>query len=381
MDSYSTIWEGEVTKTNNSDHKRVVTALKNIAEGIDLATYMDIDNLLRYMAVHVFSVNEDSLSGMMAHNYYLYESDGCLNIIPWDYNLALGGMSGNDATSVVNEAIDEAFAGTNFFDTLMDDEQYHAQYYNYLQQLVEEYIFGGGFDEFYERTRSQIDSLVEADPNAFYSYDEYLTAVETLYEVVQLRGESIRGQLDGTIPSLSSEQRSSDALIDASHIDLSVMGSMSMGDGLWNVGTDDSAGGGSTVDNGSEIVQPNSATMPSSQPVGGEMPEDIDFSQISGGELPENFDPSQFGSSSAWATDDFASEENAQEDTEAFTENLPNSGSSAGGNAMGGMLNWNPGAGSSISEADNFILYGVCFAVLIAALLFAKLYRRKPKRR
>ena len=121
--------------------------------------------------------------------------------------------------------------------------------------------------------------------------------------------------------------------------------------------------------------------MPSSQPVGGEMPEDIDFSQISGGELPENFDPSQFGSSSAWATDDFASEENAQEDTEAFTENLPNSGSSAGGNAMGGMLNWDFGAGSSISEADNFILYGVCFAVLIAALLFAKLYRRKPKRR
>lgn len=26
---------------------------------------MDVDNLLRYMAVHVFSVNEDSLSGMM----------------------------------------------------------------------------------------------------------------------------------------------------------------------------------------------------------------------------------------------------------------------------------------------------------------------------
>ena len=36
LDSYSTIWEGEVTETTKSDHKRVVTALKNISEGTDL---------------------------------------------------------------------------------------------------------------------------------------------------------------------------------------------------------------------------------------------------------------------------------------------------------------------------------------------------------
>ena len=123
LDSYDTIWEGEVTNTKKADHQRVVAALKNIAEGTDLADSMDIDNLLRYMAVHVFSVNEDSLSGSMAHNYYLYESGGKLNLIPWDYNLALGGMGGgNDATSVVNSPIDDAFDSTDFFDTLMADE-------------------------------------------------------------------------------------------------------------------------------------------------------------------------------------------------------------------------------------------------------------------
>ena len=140
LDNYSTIWEGEITKTKDADHKRVVTALKKISKGADLASYMDVDNLLRYMAVHIFSVNEDSLSGMMAHNYYLYEYDGQLNIIPWDYNLALGGMSGSNATSVVNEAIDNAFAGTEFFDTLMENETYHGQYYAYMTELVEEYI-------------------------------------------------------------------------------------------------------------------------------------------------------------------------------------------------------------------------------------------------
>ena len=121
LDSYSTIWEGEITQTNSSDHKRVVTALKNMSQGTDLESYMDIDNLLRYMAVHVFSVNEDSLSGRMAHNYYLYEYNGQLNLFPWDYNLAFGGMGGSDATSVVNEAVDNAFDGTDFFDTLMEN--------------------------------------------------------------------------------------------------------------------------------------------------------------------------------------------------------------------------------------------------------------------
>lgn len=246
LDSYETIWDGEVTKTNQADHERVVKALKNIAEGNDLETYMDIDNLLRYMAVHVFSVNEDSLSGTMAHNYYLYESDGKLSLIPWDYNLALGGMGGmgggmaggsgeteesSGATSVVNSPIDDAFSGTDFFDTLLEKETYHSQYEAYLQKLVSEYINGGGFDAFYERVRSQIDELVETDPTAFYSYDEYETAAETLYQVVKLRGQSIQGQLDGTIPSTEEAQRDSDALIDASDLDVSVMGTMNMGGG------------------------------------------------------------------------------------------------------------------------------------------------------
>ena len=113
----------------------------------------------------------------------------------------------------------------------MEDETYHSQYYTYLQQLVSEYIDGGGFDAFYERVRSQIDELVKTDPTAFYSYDEYLTAADTLYQVVKMRGQSIQGQLDGSIPSTEEAQRSSDALVDASTLDISVMGSMNTGGG------------------------------------------------------------------------------------------------------------------------------------------------------
>ena len=98
------------------------------------------------MAVHTFAVNIDSLSGSMSHNYYLYEYDGQHNILPWDYNLSFGGMSmggSSDGTSMINDAIDTPFSGTQFFDALLENDEYRAQYHAYLQQLVDEYVNGG----------------------------------------------------------------------------------------------------------------------------------------------------------------------------------------------------------------------------------------------
>ena len=63
-----------------------------------------------------------------------------------------------------------------------------------------------------------------------YSYEEYQKGIDVLYEAVMLRAESIRGQLDGTIPSTSEAQKAdSSALIDASHLNLSDLGQFMMG--------------------------------------------------------------------------------------------------------------------------------------------------------
>ena len=232
-DSYQTIWDGAITGTGENDHKRVIKALKHISEGDDIEDYLDVDNILKYMAVHAFAINMDSLSGNMAHNYYLYEYDGKLNLFPWDYNLSFGGMGGGkdeDGTSVVNDAIDTPFDGTQFFDALLENEEYLAIYHSYLEQLCEEYVDGGRFDEVYSRIRSRIDELVKEDPTAFYSYDEYDEAADLLYETVRLRAKSIEGQLDGSIPSTDEGQTADDsALIDGSHIDVKAMGTFNMG--------------------------------------------------------------------------------------------------------------------------------------------------------
>ena len=357
LDSYDTIWDGAVTETKKSDRKRVVTALKNISEGNDLEDYMDIDNLLRYLAVHIFSVNEDSLSGSMAHNYYLYETDGQLNLIPWDYNLAFGGMGGgNDTSGVVNSAIDDAFSITDFFDTLLADENYHSQYYTCLQKLVDEYVNGGGFEAFYTRVRSQIDGLVETDPTAFYSYEEYQAAAETLYQVVQLRAQSIQGQLDGTIPSTETEQRSSDALVDASALDLSVIGSMNGGGGG---GPQNRPTPGENAENADGQTPTDADT---SETTGGP-PAGFDPAQ-QGGAMPGGFDPTQRGGESQNASDTAkTADENAQ------TAGVP-------GNFPGMSENT-----AQTVPTENLVLYGASILVLAVAVGVAGVWKRRRKKR
>lgn len=229
-ESYSSIWDGEVTETNDDDHKRVVEALENISNGTDIEKYLDTDNILKYMAAHTFAVNLDSLSGNMAHNYYLYEKNGRLDIIPWDYNLSFGGMNGGSASDVINFPIDTPFNCTDFFDVLLENEEYLEKYHSYLKKLCKEYIEGGLFEKNYNDIRQRIDEAVKNDPTAFYSYDEYTAAADMLYKTVMLRSESILGQLSGIIPSTEEGQKeNSSSLINSSEIDLSVMGTMDHG--------------------------------------------------------------------------------------------------------------------------------------------------------
>ena len=268
LSSYETIWESSVFKSTNKDHRRVITALKNIcaddADSESLAESMDVDNILRYMAVQTFVVNLDSLSGSMAHNYYLYENDGKLNLIPWDYNLAFGGFQAGSASETINFPIDTPFSSgvdsedRQFFMALLENETYLAQYHAYLSQLVEAYVNGGGFDSFYDRVTAQIDTLVQDDPTAFYTYDEYTAAAAMLKETVKLRAASVQGQLDGSIPSTRDGQSAdSSSLIDASAIDLSVMGIMNGGGQGGPGGSRDSTASGDR-NNGPSAGSPNS---------------------------------------------------------------------------------------------------------------------------
>ena len=236
ISSYSTIFSSAVVKATKKDYKRVIRALKNISEG-NLEEGMDVDAMLRYIAGNVIVLNDDSYFGNMLHNYYLYEQDGKLTMLPWDYNLAFGGFQGNNATSVINRGIDTVVSNESYLANrpmiakVLEVEEYKEKYHAYLDELITNYFESGVYEEKIKEIGSLIDEYVKNDTTAFYTYEEYQTAKETLLQFGLLRAKSIRGQLEGTIPSTSSEQQNNqDVLVDASSINIRDMGSQGGGD-------------------------------------------------------------------------------------------------------------------------------------------------------
>ena len=230
--SYSSIFDNAVfNRTSEEDYQRVITALEKLSEGKDIEEYFDVDQILRYLAVHTTLVNLDSYSSDMAQNYYIYEKDGKLSILPWDYNLAFGGFSVSDSTEAINFPIDTPVSGVSLEDRpliaqLLAIDEYKEKYHQYLKQIVDEYFTSGYFNNKIDEISGKINQYVETEPQAFCTYEEYETAVDTLKTFGELRAESIDGQLSGTIPSTSEEQKNnSSALITDENMNLSDMGS------------------------------------------------------------------------------------------------------------------------------------------------------------
>lgn len=301
-DSYQNIFNNAKTDVTSADEKRLIQSLQNLSTGTDLENTVDMDQVIRYFVVHNFVLNGDSYTGSMVHNYYLYEKDGQLSMIPWDYNLAFGGFSmgqSNSATSLVNYPLDDPLLSGSMEDRPMiawifENEEYLEQYHQVMDEFLTNFFENGTFDALMEETISLITPYVEKDPTAFCTLEEFQQGAATLQEFCSLRAESLRGQLDGTIPSTNEGQtQDSSTLIDASSLTISDMGSMGggMGGGRGDAtqqlpqqeeGTDDTqapADDGSTNDS-SQLPQLPSDGAPSGEPPSGQLPD--------GNTLPED---------------------------------------------------------------------------------------------
>lgn len=239
-DSYTNIFENAKTKISDSDKDRLIASLKNLNEGENIEDVVDAEEVIRYFVVHNFVCNFDSYTGFMIHNYYLYEKDGQLSMIPWDYNLAFGGFeSGTDAQSLVNYPMDSPVSGGTvesrpMLAWIFADEKYTELYHQYFSEFLSQYFINDEFEKMIDTVSEMIAPYVEKDPTKFCSYEEFQEGVSTLKTFCSLRAESIQGQLDGTISSTGtaqqflSEEQQTEAFegVEAGDLAIETMGTM-----------------------------------------------------------------------------------------------------------------------------------------------------------
>lgn len=242
FDSYSNIFDNAKTSLTDADKTRLINSLKKMNNGENIESVVNIEEVIRYFVVHNFVLNFDSYTGSMIHNYYLYEDDGQLSMIPWDYNLAFGGFqSQSDATGLVNYPIDTPVSSGTIDSRPMlawifGNEEYTALYHQYFAEFITQYFDSRYFTDMIDTVSEMISPYVEGDPTKFCTYEEFKNGVATLKEFCILRAESVCGQLNGTIPSTSDGQsQDSSTFIDASNLVISDMGNMGsmMGGGMY----------------------------------------------------------------------------------------------------------------------------------------------------
>ena len=354
-DSYQNIFDNAKTDITDEDRDRLIASLKRLNAGEDIEEVVDVDQVIRYFVVHNFVCNFDSYTGSMIHNYYLYEKDGRLSMIPWDYNLAFGGFQDqDDATTLVNYPIDDPVSGGTvesrpMLAWIFAVETYTELYHQYFAEFIAEYFDSGYFAEMLDQVETLIAPYVEKDPTKFCTYEEFQTGVDTLREFCLLRAESVSGQLEGTIPATSDGQAAGSAsLIDASHIVISDMGSMN--GGMGGRGGFDSIPGGGQFPVLSEDIQPGEEA--------GSLSEESLTTPETGGAAGER---SQAPESGGNQTPPGFSEDTGQG---GGSDGFPG-GSQVGADVSGGQ------------ESGQLLLLAGSALVLAAGLLIAALYRKR----
>ena len=219
-DSYANIFDNAKTNVSESDKKRLIASLKNLSENTDLEEVLNMEEVLRYFVVHNFVCNGDSYTGNMIHNYYLYEEDGRLEMIPWDYNLAFGTFQGNRASEAVNVSIDSPVSGSSVDDRPMlgwifSNQTYTEEYHALFSEFIEQWFLEDALVQKISDTAALIRPYVEKDPTKFCTIEEFDKGVSAISQFVALRAEAVSRQLNGDFTE-----------IDTGELELSDMGTM-----------------------------------------------------------------------------------------------------------------------------------------------------------
>lgn len=231
FESYSNIFDNAKTDITDSDKTRLIQSLKNLTSNENISSTVDIQKVIKYFVVHNFVLNFDSYTGSMIHNYYLYEKDGVLQMIPWDYNLSFGGFNSNEsAEKLINYPIDSPVSGIGIEERPMlawifANEEYKELYHKYFSEFISQFFDSGYFEDIMEETFGLISDYVQKDTTKFCTYDEFTNGFSVLKDFCLLRAKSIKAQLDGSIGSTDTTQET-DTLISADGIEISAMGTM-----------------------------------------------------------------------------------------------------------------------------------------------------------
>ncbi len=239
--NYADILDNVETKANPRDPRKVISSIRALSLEENIEDFFDKDEIIRFFAAHNYLLNFDSYTGSQLSNLKLYEKDGKLSLIPWDYNLAFGTFPSvigfenwKDPTGLMNLGVDTPLINAEeenrpLWKLIRNHPEYLAAYHEVLNTLLTDHLLCGEYEAETDRVREMLMPWIEKDSTAFCTAEEFRKACETMKAFLACRTESIRRQLAGEL-SVDSGTQDREAMADASGIDLRTLGALAVGE-------------------------------------------------------------------------------------------------------------------------------------------------------
>jgi spore coat protein CotH len=183
-----------------SNIKKLIQILNNTTEDNkeELEAILDVDSVLKAIAVNTVMGNYDSYNGSKAHNYYLLYSKGKFSYIGWDYNMSFGGFSEDGGASVTVDVASPVYnvdiSQRPLIQKLLNIDEFYDRYLGYIDSLSN---YFADFESIVNGIADQIHTDVENDPTAFYTIDQFeenITVSDTDLTKVQNNLGNMGGQ-------------------------------------------------------------------------------------------------------------------------------------------------------------------------------------------
>lgn len=188
--------------------KNVSALVKALSSGEGIEEVLDVSSVLKYAAVVAVLGCEDSYLGPKSENYYLYDADGELTVIPWDLKLSFGTDGSMRKTnyaiktslltsSVTDPYFDVLATERPLVSKLLENEEYMKEYKGYLKQVCD--FLSKCETEYLPALKTKLENEVRADGKKFYgdeAFDaEFTDGENTLLGFIKARRNNVMTQI------------------------------------------------------------------------------------------------------------------------------------------------------------------------------------------
>lgn len=192
----------------NTNITKLISVLNNTTADnkAQLESILDVDSVLKALALNTVTGNYDSYSGSKAHNYYLLYSEGKFSYLGWDYNMSIGGFSEDGGASVTVDISSPVYgvdiSSRPLIEKLLAIDEYYEKYLGYVDSLVE---YFSDFQTTVSTIADEIRTYVSNDPSAFYTSEQFeANIVASDADLSALEGKTgMGGNMQGERPDNS----------------------------------------------------------------------------------------------------------------------------------------------------------------------------------